>query len=121
MNFPHETMFDVVQHGRFERSMPPWGIGNDDGFGGALKKAEIDLVINYVQSETFRKNHNQSDKGIVLKKQLPKDVWYYLSRDNIKNKGKVIAGEKEAQVYIKAQQNPQTITANWWENLYLKK
>ncbi len=120
MNFPHETMFDVVQHGRFERSMPPWGIGNDDGYGGALTKAEIDRVVDYVQSERFRKHHNKVEKGEVLQGQLPKDVWFYLSRDNLKHKGRQIAGQKEANKYIQAQANPQHITANWWENLYLK-
>jgi len=119
MNFPYEAMFDVVQHGRFERSMPPWGIGNNDGFGGTLSKTEIDRIIAYVQSDTFRKNHTQSDEGQVLGKQLPKDVWFYLSRDNVKNKGKIIAGEAEAKAYIKAQTNPQAIKAAWWENLYL--
>ena len=120
MNFPHETMFDVVQHGRFERSMPPWGIGNDDGFGGTLKKIEIDRVINYVQSDLFRKNHNDSDHGEVLANQLPKDVWFYLSRDNVKSKGTAIAGKAEAEKYIQQQANPQKIKAAWWENLYLK-
>jgi len=119
MNFPHESMYDVVQNGRFERSMPPWGIGNNDGFGGTLKKAEIDLVIKYVQSDVFRNNHNESDKGKVLANQLPKDVWFYLSRDNIKNRGKLIAGKAEAEKYIQQQENPQKIQASWWENLYL--
>lgn len=120
MNFPHETMFDVVQHGRFERSMPPWGLGNDDGFGGTLKKEDIDRLIDYVQSDTFRKNHDQAEKGEVLANQLPKDVWFYLSRDNVKNKGKMMAGKSEADKYIKLQPNPQEIKAAWWENLYLK-
>lgn len=100
MNFPHEAMFDVVQHGRFERSMPPWGIGNNDGFGGTLKKAEIDRIIDYVQSDEFRKNYKQSDQGAVLAGQLPKDVWFYLSRETVKNNGKVMVGQSEANPYI---------------------
>ncbi len=121
MNFPHETMFDVVHHGRFERTMPPWGNGNNDGFGGSLQKEEIDRVVNYVQSETFRANRRDSEDGKVIANQLPKDVWFYLSRDNVKSKGKLVAGKAEAEKYIQLQANPQKIKAAWWENLYWNK
>ncbi len=117
MNFNYEVMFQVVNDGRFEKSMPPWGAGNNDDFGGTLKKGEIDRIIAYVQSDKFRKNHKKMEAGEVLADALPKDVWFFLSRDNLKYAGKKIFGEKEAEKYVKSQANPAKLQATWWENL----
>ncbi|MFV2057151.1 MAG: c-type cytochrome [Thiohalomonadales bacterium] len=120
MTFNHDVMFHVVQNGRFEKSMPPWGVGNDDGYGGTLKKDEINRIIGYVQSDEFRSNYKKVQSGEVLDGALPKDIWFYLSRENVKAKGKIKVGKVEAQRIISRQSNPAETSGNWWENLRLQ-
>jgi len=120
MTFDHDSMFHVVQNGRFEKSMPPWGVGNNDGYGGTLKKDEIDRIIAYVQSDKFRKNYRDIQSGKVLKDANTKDIWFYLSRANVAAKGKIQAGKQEASKIITQQRKPANIEAKWWENIRLK-
>jgi len=121
MNFNYDVMFHVVQNGRFEKSMPPWGAGNDDGYGGTLKKDEIDRIIAYVQSEEFRSNYKKMEDGKIIAGQMPKDIWFYLSRENVKSKGKHIANSADAKRIIKKLQSPADIAVNWWENIRLNR
>jgi len=121
MNFGHDVMFHVVQTGRFEKSMPPWGAGNNDGYGGTLKKDEIDRIIAYVQSDEFRSNYKKMEAGQIIPGQLPKDIWFYLSRENVISKGKHIANGTDARRIIRMLKPPADIVANWWENIRLNR
>ena len=113
----HNAMFKIVNTGRFEKFMPPWGVGNGDRFGGTLTKAEIDKVVDYVQSEKFRKNYHKLQNGEVVPGSLPKDVWFYLSRENVKAKGKKISTAEDAKRYYAKHPDPARIKASAWEDL----
>jgi len=47
----------------------------------------------------------------VIPGSLPKDIWFYLFRENAKNRGLKPAGDKDAQCVISAQQAPATVKA----------
>ena len=97
-----------------------WDIGNNDGAGASLTKAEIDKVVSYVQSPGFQARYNKSQSGKVVDASLAKDIWFYLSPENIKYKGKKILGKEAALQYIKAQINPAEIKAAPSENIFSK-
>lgn len=117
MDRDHNATFKIVNAGRFEKFMPPWGAGNADGFGGTLTKAEIDKVVDYVQSDKFRKNYHMLQNGQVIPGALPKDVWVYLSRENVKAKGKKISTAEDAKRYYAKHPDPAMIRATDTEDL----
>ncbi|MFQ5784528.1 MAG: c-type cytochrome [Alphaproteobacteria bacterium] len=116
-NRSHEAMFKIVNTGRFEKFMPPWGAGNADGFGGSLTKAEIDKIVEYVQSDVFKDNFQKLQRGEVIAGSLPKDVWFYLSRENAKAKGTQISNADDARRYFVQHPDPAEIKAQPWENV----
>ena len=117
MDRDHAAMFKIVNTGRFDKFMPPWGVGNGDKFGGTLTKAEIDKVVDYVQSPEFATNYKKVQNAEVIPGSLPKDVWFYLSRENVKAKGKKISNAEDAKRFFDQHQDPATIKAASWEDL----
>lgn len=113
----HDSMFKIVNAGRFEKFMPPWGEGNADGFGGPLTKDEIDKVVDYVQSAEFKSNYQAAQRGEVVAGSLPKDIWFYLSRENVKAQGKQISNASDANRYIEKLPDPAKVQAQRSENL----
>jgi hypothetical protein len=97
--------------------MPPWGAGNNDKVGGALTNDEIKKLVGYVQSGLFKSNYAKTQNGEVLKDAKAKDIWFYLSRENIANKGKVQLGNEAAQRYIQQMADPSKIKAQSHENI----
>lgn len=117
MDRDHQAMFKIVNTGRFEKFMPSWGVGNGDRFGGTLTKDEIDKVVKYVQSDPFRKNYHMLQRGEVVPGSLPKDVWFYLSRENVKAKGKKISTAEDARRYYAQHPDPAKIRATPTEDI----
>lgn len=113
----HEAMFKIVNTGRHEKFMPPWGEGNADGFGGTLTRAEIDKIIKYVQGDEFKKRFYRVQKGEVVAGAWPKDVWFYLSRDNARAQGKKISNADDARRYYEKHQDPAEMIAARTDNL----
>ena len=113
----HQAMFKIVNTGRFEKFMPPWGVGNEDGFGGPLTKAEMDKIVEYVQSAPFKANFQKAERGEVVVCARPKDVWFYLSRENAKAGGTQISGAKDARRYFDQHPDPAKIVARPTENI----
>lgn len=113
----HDAMFKIVNTGRFDKFMPPWGVGNGDGFGGTLTKAEMDKVVRYVQSDEFRRNNHALERGEVIAGSQPRDVWFYLSRENAAARGKKISGAADATRYFKRHQDPARIDMPSWMNV----
>lgn len=97
--------------------MPPWGEGNADGFGGTLTRAEIDKIIKYVQGDEFKKRFYRVQKGEVVAGAWPKDVWFYLSRDNARAQGKKISNADDARRYYEKHQDPAEMIAARTDNL----
>ncbi len=116
-NRTHEAMFKIVNTGRFEKFMPPWGAGNADRFGGPLTKAEIDKIVEYVQSDGFKDNYQKLQRGEVIPGSLPKDVWFYLSRENAKAKGTKISTAEDARRYFDKHPEPAEIRMQPWEDI----
>lgn len=112
----HDAMFKIVNTGRFEKFMPPWGVGNGDGFGGTLTKTEIDKIVEYVQSDGFRRDNHALERGEVIPGSQPRDVWFYLSRENVAAKGKKISGAEDAMRYFKRHEDPAKIEMPIWMN-----
>ena len=121
MNYPAVAMESFVNTGNHGASMPPWGIGNADKVGGTLTADEIKKIVNYVQSDIFKDNYTRTQNGEVLKGNKAKDIWFYLSRENIKNSGKVMMGAEAANRYIKQMPDPSKIKAHSYENIRIAK
>jgi len=117
MNYPAIAMESFVSNGNHGASMPPWGVGNGDKVGGPLTNDEIKRIVSYVQSDTFKSNYARTQNGEVLKDAKAKDIWFYLSRENLKNKGKVQIGKKQAEHYIQQMADPSKIQAKSHENI----
>lgn len=117
MNYPAVAMEAFVANGNHGASMPPWGVGNGDKVGGPLTKDEIKRIVGYVQSDEFKDNYARTQNGEVLKNAKAKDIWFYLSRENLKNKGKVLIGDTQAKHYIKQMADPSKIEAGRYENI----
>ena len=113
----HEAMFKIVNTGRHEKFMPPWGEGNGDGFGGTLTRAEINKVVSYAQSDDFKDRFYRAQRGEVVPGAWPKDVWFYLSRENAQAKGKKISTASDARRYYDQHIDPADMTAQWTDNL----
>lgn len=113
----HDAMFKIVNTGRFDKFMPPWGVGNGDGFGGTLTKAEMDKIVEYVQSDEFRRNNHALERGEVIAGSQPRDVWFYLSRENASAKGKKISDGADAMRYFKQHEDPAKIAMPVWMNV----
>lgn len=113
----HPAMFKIVNTGRFDKFMPPWGVGNGDGFGGPLTVAEIDKIVDYVQSDEFRENHHRAESGEVIAGSAPRDVWFYLSRQNVKAGGAKISNASDARKIFDQLADPAAIEAARAENI----
>lgn len=117
MNFPAAAMEAFVFSGNHGASMPPFGVGNGDKVGGPLTRDEIKRIVSYVQGDEFKANYQRSQNGEVLPGHKPKDIWFYLSRENIKHKGKKAIDARAAQRYIQQLMDPASIKANPEENI----
>ncbi len=73
-------MFEVPKNGRFTRLMPEWGIGNRDEHGGVLTDEEIYKIVDYVQSDEFKKVFKGVQEGYAFPSYPPKDPYFYISR-----------------------------------------
>lgn len=113
----HDAMFKIVNAGRFDQFMPPWGEGNGDGFSGVLSKDEIDRIVSYVQSDQFRADNRMLERGEVPAGSLPRDVWFYLSRENVKARGKKISTAADARRYFALHPDPAKLVAPSFENI----
>ena len=113
----HDAMFKIVNTGRFEQFMPPWGIGNADRGGSTLTRAEIDLAVDYVQSDEFRDNFYALESGQVIPGSNPKDVWFYLSRENVKAEGTKISNAADARRYFAQHPDPGNLELPPWEHI----
>jgi len=113
----HDAMFKIVNTGRFEQFMPPWGVGNSDRGGSTLTKPEIDKVIEYVQSDEFRDNFYALESGAVIPGSNPKDVWFYLSRENARAEGSKISNSDDARRYFAQQPDPGKLEIPSWEHI----
>ncbi len=117
MNFPAVAMESFVFAGNPNASMPAFGVGNGDGVGGTLTKDEIARVVGYVQSQTFKDNYAKAESGEVLPNHAAKDIWFYLSRENLKHKGKKRIDAGVAKQFIDQIQDPASIKAAASENI----
>lgn len=118
MNFPAVAMEAFVFSGNHTASMPPFGVGNGDKVGGTLTKDEIKRIVSYVQGDEFKANYTRSQNGEVLSNHKAKDIWFYLSRENIKHKGKKAIDATVARKYISQMMNPASIKAEPTENIH---
>jgi len=75
-----DDMFEVPKNGRFTRLMPEWGIGNRDEHGGVLTDKEIFKIVDYIQSDGFKKVFKDVQKGYAFPDYPPKDPYFYISR-----------------------------------------
>ncbi|MCK5831517.1 MAG: cytochrome c [Methylococcales bacterium] len=114
---PHAVMAAIASSGIFNGFMPPWGMGNNDAVGGTLTSAEIDKIVDYVQSEPFKSNFEKSQRGEVLEGALPKDVWFYLSRENVAAKGKKISNGDDVRRFYEKHIDPAKMEAKSSENI----
>ncbi|MEE9354440.1 MAG: c-type cytochrome [Methylococcaceae bacterium] len=114
---PHAVMATITTNGIFNGFMPPWGVGNSDEVGGALTKAEIDKIVAYVQSKQFKLNYEKSQRGEVVANALPKDVWFYLSRENVAAKGAKISDGDDVRRFYRKHINPAKIEAAFSESI----
>ena len=117
MNLPAIAMEVFVRGGNPAASMPAFGVGNNDAGGSTLTNDEIARVVSYVQSDEFKSNYSRAEKGEVIPGSIPKDIWFYLSRENLKNKGKTIIGSSTAKQYIEKMKDPKSIRAQAHENI----
>lgn len=117
MSFPAIAMENFVFSGNHNASMPPFGVGNGDAVGGTLTKDEIKRIVSYVQGKTFKDNYAKAESGEVLPNQVAKDIWFYLSRENLKHKGKKAIDAGVAQSFIAQDQDPANIKATENENI----
>ena len=75
-----DDMFEVPNNGRFSRLMPEWGIGNRDEHGGVLTKEEIYKIVDYIQSDGFKKVFKDVQNGYAFPDYPPKDPYFFISR-----------------------------------------
>ena len=75
-----DDMFEVPNNGRFTRLMPEWGIGNRDEHGGVLTKEELYKIVDYIQSDGFKKTFKAVQKGYAFPDYPPKDPYFFISR-----------------------------------------
>lgn len=75
-----DDMFEVPNNGRFTRLMPEWGIGNRDEHGGVLTKDELYKIVDYIQSDGFKKVFKGVQKGYAFPDYPPKDPYFFISR-----------------------------------------
>ncbi len=121
MGYPAATMEAFVFSGNPTASMPAFGIGNNDKVGGTLTKDEIKRVVSYVQSNSFKHNYAESQKGHIIKGFQAKDIWFYLSRYNVQHQGEKMIDASIAQQYIEQMQNPAKVKATQYENIQRSK
>lgn len=117
MNWGSAAVSIFASNGHFDGFMPPWGIGNNDAVGGVLTQAELKKIADYITSDQFKQNFDHSQSGVVIQGSLPKDVWFYLSRENIQARGKKQANADDAKRIASKLIAPHQIKAKPWENI----
>jgi mono/diheme cytochrome c family protein len=81
-----DDMFEVPHNGRFTRLMPEWGIGNRDEMGGVLTREELYKIVDYIQSDEFKKIFVDVQNGYAYPQFPPKDPYFFISRSYIRGK-----------------------------------
>ena len=117
MNWGSAAVTAFAYNGHFTGFMPPWGQGNNDGVGGPLTMAELKKIGEYIASDTFKANFKLAQSGQIVKGSLPKDVWFYLSRENIKAGGTKQANANDAVKIHSKFIAPNKIKTKPWENI----
>ena len=117
MGYPAAAMEAFVYAGNPIASMPAFGVGNGDHVGGTLTQDEIKRVVSYVQSKEFKGNYKRSQDGEVIDGFQAKDIWFYLSRYNIKHQGKKPIDASIATQYINKMADPAKVNADDTENV----
>ena len=93
-----DDMFEVPHNGRFTRLMPEWGIGNRDEMGAVLTKAEIYKIVDYIQSNEFKKIFVDVQNGYAYPQFPPKDPYFFISRSYVRGKKKPATREDIALI-----------------------
>ena len=93
-----DDMFEVPHNGRFTRLMPEWGIGNRDEMGAVLTKEEIYKIVDYIQSEKFKKIFVDVQNGYAYPQFPPKDPYFFISRSYVRGKKKPATREDIALI-----------------------
>ena len=93
-----DDMFEVPKNGRFTRLMPEWGIGNRDEHGGVLTDEEIYKIVDYIQSDEFKKVFKGVQNGYAFPNYPPKDPYFFISRSYDKGKKKPATKEDIALI-----------------------
>jgi len=81
-----DDMFEVPHNGRFTRLMPEWGLGNRDEMGSVLTNEEIYKVVDYIQSDEFKKIFVDVQNGYAYPQFPPKDPYFFISRSYVRGK-----------------------------------
>jgi mono/diheme cytochrome c family protein len=79
-------MFEVPHNGRFTRLMPEWGLGNRDEMESVLTDEEIYKIVDYIQSDKFKKIFVDVQNGYAFPQFPPKDPYFFISRSYIRGK-----------------------------------
>ncbi|MBT6295164.1 MAG: cytochrome c, partial [Nitrospina sp.] len=93
-----DDMFEVPHNGRFTRLMPEWGIGNRDENGSVLTKEEIYKIVDYIQSDEFKKIFVDVQNGYAFPQFPPKDPYFFISRSYVRGKKKPATREDIALI-----------------------
>ncbi len=93
-----DDMFEVPHNGRFTRLMPEWGIGNRDEMGSVLTKEEIYKIVDYIQSDEFKKIFVDVQNGYAFPQFPPKDPYFFISRSYVRGKKKPATREDIALI-----------------------
>jgi hypothetical protein len=93
-----DDMFEVPHNGRFTRLMPEWGIGNRDEMGGVLTEEELYKIVDYIQSDEFKKIFVDVQNGYAYPQFPPKDPYFFISRSYVRGKQKPATREDIALI-----------------------
>jgi len=93
-----DDMFEVPHNGRFTRLMPEWGIGNRDELGSVLTDKELYKIVDYIQSDEFKKIFVDVQNGYAYPQFPPKDPYFFISRSYVRGKKKPATREDIALI-----------------------
>ena len=93
-----DDMFEVPHNGRFTRLMPEWGIGNRDEMESVLTDEEIYRIVDYIQSDEFKKIFVDVQNGYAYPQFPPKDPYFFISRAYVRGKKKPATEEDIALI-----------------------
>ena len=93
-----DDMFEVPHNGRFTRLMPEWGLGNRDEMESVLTDEEIYKIVDYIQSDEFKKIFVDVQNGYAYPQFPPKDPYFFISRSYIRGKKKPATKEDIALI-----------------------